>query len=460
MEIVALLALPLLVGAAAVGAVQLLRRPAAGFLLLALAAPVSHFLEVESRPGQLGPGLKVMHLVALAIFLGVAVRMLQAGTVRLDRRVAPHVGLIFVLMTWAFVVGGFSAPRVWLTQVGSLALFVAIFYLYHRAGAIRRWFRWFALSVGAANLVVLAVAVALPGVAKRHFFSAGSQGMRLEGGYENANQLAGPQVLAFSVLLYYAIHARGRRRWMAVLAALSCMVVALGTQSRSGIGALALTIVLLAGVLVRDHVRALKPLLVATAVGGLFVLAFLNLPKNLGEYELARVESQKVDLYDLSLGDIVRERFWIFVPVARTLADRPLGLGYSHHPTILWEEQATYRQPHNALLKNLLNYGILGGLYFNALYWVPPILVLFFAWRRRLTLDSLSVFVAAGMLAYLAHSLFHSATQWIYVWMVWGFGLRLAQLELRAQREGRRAVPARAAAVAHSDWPGLPAAGR
>ncbi len=428
-----LLALPLVVAAVLAAVWFLVQYPRLGYLLLALAAPVSHFLEVGGGP-QGDVSLKLVHLVALGVILGILLRMPGRGSLQFNRMVAPHVAILTGLMFWAWATGGFGGTKFLITQLGSLALFVIVFWIYGRAESIERWLICFAGSLGVANALVMAGIVLAPTHARSLFFSAGSEGVRLQGTFESANQLASPQILAVAIYLYFALHGRGWIRWLSLGGAILSFAVVLGTQSRSAIGALFIVLALLVLIFLRESRRAMGPALIGTLVATLFVVAYLNLPKEVLGFELARVDSKKVELYDVSVSDIARERFWIFGPVLATLANNPLGLGYSFHAEVLWEEQGTFRQPHNSILKTMLTYGIVGGVYVNLLYYLPPLWILWLAWRRRLSLSSMAVFLAAGMLAYLAYGLFHSATQWIYVWLIWGLSVRLAQLDLLRAR--------------------------
>lgn len=435
MDLLALFALPLAAAGILAAGWFLIQYPRLGYLFLAAVAPVSHFLEVGGGQ-QADVSLKLVHLVALGVIVGLGLRLLRRRRLDFDRMVAPHVGILITLMVWAWATGGFGGTKFLVTQLGSLALFVIVFWIYDRPESIELWFRWFALSLGLANALVMGAIVLAPGIARSLFFSSGSEGVRLQGTFESANQLASPQILAVAVYLYFALNGERWVRWLSLTGALLSFVVVLGTQSRSAIVALLVVFAVLFLVFLREHKQALKPALVSGVVAACFVVAYLNLPKEVLGFELARVDSKKVELYDVSMSDIARERFWIFAPVLATLAENPLGLGYSFHAEVIWEEQGTFRQPHNSYLKTMLTYGVVGGLYVNLLYFLPSLWILWLAWRRRLSLDSLSVFLAAGMLSYLAYGLFHSATQWIYVWLVWGLAVRLAQLDLVRRRAG------------------------
>ncbi len=426
------LVLPVALVVAGVVGLWVIKEPKAGFLLYAAAAPIADHIGV-------GP-YNITHFLGFALFAAVGLRAFQKGDFRIDRMVAPHAVALFVLVVYAWILGGFAGTTWFLATAGSVGLLVAVFYLYHAVEDIERWFWVFALAFAASNLLVLVLAVISPATVKRLFFSGESaEGVRLAGTFDNPNQFATPQILACCLVLFFVLRRTGWRRQVALVAAFAQFAALLLAQSRSAIGGLILGIAATGFLLVQGDRRLLKPALVAAGMLGLFIVGYLALPKEIGDIKLARVESdtvgtRKVGLYDISFEDLVRERFAYYTGGIETIFYAPFGLGYRAQADVIYDVSGTYKQPHNFMLKNYLTYGIVGGTYLNGLLLTVPLYLGWLLWKGRIAPTSYAVFAAGGMIGYLGHSMFHSATNWNYVWVVWGLALRLAQLELRRRR--------------------------
>jgi O-antigen ligase len=100
------------------------------------------------------------------------------------------------------------------------------------------------------------------------------------------------------------------------------------------------------------------------------------------------------------------------------------------------------KTPHNFILKELLNYGIIGGAYVVAMWFLPLVLFLRRVFFTEPGPGPMSILLAAGLGGFLVHSLFHSSTNWVYLWLLWA--LTIISLRLEGEPWGtkfRRLIP-------------------
>ena len=146
-------------------------------------------------------------------------------------------------------------------------------------------------------------------------------------------------------------------------------------------------------------------------------------------------------IYDVSTDNVVADRFYIYQASLETIWKNPLGVGFldtQELATVIARdsEKGISKPTHNFVLNHLLRYGIIGGAIMVLIWLLPPIVIVWKLWKRRLPVRSLSTFMLIGVVSYLIHNLFHSMTNWIYFWIFWGMCIRAAQLEDR-RRTGR-----------------------
>jgi hypothetical protein len=403
-----------------------LKHPRFGFICLALTAPVSNLLAVGS--------FKAMYLIGAVTLAGIAVQRLTRRRFDLPAKYVPHIFLVFVLLTYGWLLAGFSSVQLYMADVGALLLLVSVFFIYRNVKDIERWIWIFALAYGIADLFILATSVGNPASAMLRVAKAG---VRLQGTGDNPNSFAAAHVLVFAFFLYFIANGQRYQRLISIAGASVTFGTILLAQSRSAIAGVFVAVGLGAIFWIRASRAPMRNMVLAGAFAGALLLAFLNLPEEVGGLRLQRLSSKAgAGIYDMNFESVEEQRFWLFIPALQTIWEYPFGVGYGEGAKdYILRVGGVYKLPHNYVLRELLNYGILGGLYMNVLWILPVVLVCIRAWRRQIPASSLSLFFMVGMAGYLAHSLFHSNTNWIFLWITWGMCLKALQFETDMSHE-------------------------
>lgn len=403
-------------------------RPTFVMTLIAVIAPLSNIV-------SFGP-LKLIYLLAALQFGAVALNPNWRRHLRVPVASIYVLGSILFVITIAFVVGGMSAPRVYVGLVGSLALVLVALALFRTQYDIRRWMYFFAFAVAASDVVAVTMAVVLPST-RDLIFAIGSSGVRLQGFFGNPNLFAGAQVLALPILLHFLLTRKKLLRLLGASASLAVFGALLATQSRSAIGGffIATACAILLVLARRSQASRAKVIVAGGVVLSVMIVGFLNLPEEIMGFELSRLSSASdSSVYAISADSVEEERLELFLAGLQTIREYPLGVGLRHDtPQVIGNVTGIYYTPHNSLITSLVIFGVVGGLFFN-LVWLGIGGYLFWqCWKSELG-DLFLVFLWAAVGGYIIHGLFHSVTNWIYMWIVWGLAYQCTRL-FRRDRE-------------------------
>ncbi|MFY0687796.1 MAG: O-antigen ligase family protein [Cyclobacteriaceae bacterium] len=192
-------------------------------------------------------------------------------------------------------------------------------------------------------------------------------------------------------------------------------------QSRSALGGMLISLV---GMVV--YLTGVGRLKKFVLYGGLMCMVFFALtlsimPKSLFGVEMARLNSDGVNITDVSMETISEKRLYLVEATFAVLNIHPFGLGLSHHhPEVMLEFGGVDRNPHNFIMKDLLIYGWLGGLIMMIFYFLP--IILCFVNKN----NSLEFIVAVfAFIAIYLFNLAHSMVNWIYIWVFWAITIKL-----------------------------------
>ena len=401
----------------------LFRVPSKGFLLLVPLAPLSELSSVES--------LKIVQVLGAFVLISVLFKRTIEGKRSYPRGVLLHGGIVMFLACWAWLLSADTGVVGFISEVGSFALVIAVLLIYDRVRDIEQWLWLFAVVILLLDIVTVVVVAAVPQY-RLYFLDLSSSGVRFRGTFENPNFFGGAQIVAVAVFLY-SFRYGGWRRFVSLAGLAACSGSLLLAQSRSALFGFLIGIALLGTTHLRSSRRPVFLSVLTFAFLSSLLLVYVNLPSQVAGVKLARLnEDVPVDYYDVGLGAYQTGRWPIVQAHFRTLAQHPWGLGYgSQAKEVTGELTGIFKMPHNFAIKEMLNYGILGGIYIDLLWFFPVFLIFRRAWRRQIPSGSLAPYLMAGLAGYLLHSLFHSMTNWVYIYVYWAFTVRVAQLETR-----------------------------
>ena len=397
------------------------RVPQRGFLILAFLAPIADLAEV-------GP-IKAIQVLGALVLLTLFFQRVISHRTRYPRGLILHGSIVMFLACWAWMLSVDSGFAGFVSEIGSFALAIAIFLIYDDVRDIERWLWLFAVSILALDVVTIGAVAIVPHL-RTLFLDISSEGVRFRGTFENPNFFGGAQIVALSVFLY-AFRYGGWRRAICLAGVALCSASLLLAQSRSALFGFFMGTALLG----LTHLRYSKrPVFLSLLTFGFLCvlgLVYVNLPKKVAGVQLARLNADvPVDYYDIGVGAYETGRWPIVQAHLRTLSQRPWGLGYgSQAKEVTGQLTGIFKMPHNFAIKEMLNYGVLGGIYIDLLWFFPVAFIFGRAWRRRIRPGSLAPYLRAGLGGYLLHSLFHSMTNWVYLYVFWAFTLRAGQLE-------------------------------
>ena len=400
-----------------------IRKPKYVFYGLVVLAPFSNFL-------SFGP-------VKFVYFFGALGILATVFNPRVRRRLAilrpylPYFLLLMACICYGFVVGGLERPVVFVGNLGSVLVLAAFLAIFDKVEDIVRWLFLFAFAIALGDLVVLIGAQFFPGI-HGIVFRRVSGGIRFVGFYENPNAFGYAQVLAFPILAYFGIFGKGRRRTLALLAIVPVVFALLGSQSRSAIGGAFFSGFLATVILVvksGSKYRFVTLVVMALGLVG-FVYLFFNLPSELFGFSLSRLSARGGrNLYAIGGADVVESRFFLFEAGLETVVERPMGLGYRFdRAAVMATVSGVLHISHNSFIANLVVYGVFFGVVFNLLWLFVPVYMGGVLRKANYQTSIIIGFLIAAQVGYLFHGTFHAASDWIYMWLLWGASVHFVRL--------------------------------
>ena len=339
------------------------------------------------------------------------------------------VSTIFISATYAWIIGGFEGPALYIGILASTYLgFISIRQLGSRY-LIEKYLFFFQLGFNLSNILVTVFLLVF--VQFRDFVISSDQyGIRLTGFFLNANAFASAQLLILPLSFYFLLKVRWVYKPIYLFFLINGAFLLVASQSRFAYIGIFLASLIVFFIKIKVFLVHSKNLFYKTmsvfgiliAIGILtYFVGIATLDKSLYQKSgliFSRFNPKnRISSTKITLKDFQGERLQILKASAETLLDNPFGIGYQPHEKVIGEETGVYKVAHNFIISQLLYYGLFFGTIW-VLLWLYPI---FKGYRilnkaRRLTWD-LEEFVFIGYTSYLIYSLGHSSTNWVYLWL-------------------------------------------
>jgi O-antigen ligase len=380
-------------------------------VFFAILAPYSNELAIG--------GVKVFYVQGLIFLLSFLINLKQNKVIIIPKWLSILFVVWAIFVVVAFVLGGSNDFTDLSSYFGSLVVAYLVISIKFEENVIERFLKYYSFSFVAIACFILVSKFFFYDL-QSIFFEKSSQGLRMTGFFLNPNTFASALIPAV-VYLFYALISRPNLIRLALFGIISLAMFL--AQSRAALLGTFIGIALTIGFLSMLGRLKLKRLsLIVLPVVTATALSFAIMPKEFLGIRLERVANERTGVFEISTGEFAEDRFYIFETALKVVADNPFGLGFSHdgsHKDYMNRYGGVNKNPHNFLLKELLNFGIIGGAFIFLFYFTPILTFLVERDHSNLSIVFFSIFVS-----FYLFNLAHSTVNWIYLYVFWGLAVK------------------------------------
>jgi hypothetical protein len=401
----------ILIAVGAVIAVQVIRNPWQGILLIAVIAPLNDLQRLPSLP-QLSLVRILTALVALSFFLG---GMIRNRALRFPTVVFAAFFLAVVLVV-SSVVNSYRYPVNWTSIIG-LILYAGLLFLIVNSVTLPKHVlqicRALVISSGAIGLLAIVQFMTgrtiFPSLLEQEVLEKGGSIVgRALGTASNPNAGSLVPLLAIPVGLALLLNTKSFVWKALLLAAVSlCGIHLVLSLSRSAWLGCAFSIIVLFALL---HNRRVMRLFLVGVLVFLVVSVFVPMDVLIHRLGLSGFEVTKLNPYESNRGALYRV-------LPEFIGENwPLGVGSENFSTAVSRHMPMEIGPHSIPVRLFAEGGVVGLFVYLWLIfcgvWPPP--------RTRSPYGYLAAGLFASFLAWQVHGLFHSHLNWVVGWLVLG----------------------------------------
>ncbi|MCS3638176.1 O-antigen ligase family protein [Salinibacter ruber] len=358
-------------------------------------------------------GVKIIYVIGVFIVAGYAARASKTRDLS-SRRKYIYVSLFMLVLSIYAYVAGKNGLQTFVGIMGSILILFIFLDLIKSKKSLEGFLVTFAASNVLVNLFILVIF--LYGDIN-YIYDLQSTGLRLKGFTDNASIYAALQIFTISILLHF--YSVRKQRLYCAAGIILCSITLLLSQSRSGIAAFVIAIIIISTISSIRHGSLLYSMSVLSAIlvagyGGALLIS------NMYNIDLQRIgQNNKVNVTAIGPSTVKSQRMYIYKRGLEAIAERPLGYGYNRRLSSSMNNVPAFYSSHNFILQHLAVYGILGGFIFLCIWFYPLAVACWRLLHASLPPFSLSHYLLISTVSFMIIGMFHSATNWICWWLMW-----------------------------------------